>query len=45
VVVPELGFFEVQEEGFPGDPVEFGKPAFGKAPEVLNAVDVRAFAI
>jgi len=40
MVEPELALFQMQAEGMFGNAVELRQPAFGKAPERLNAIDV-----
>jgi len=39
-VEPELALFQMQVKGMFGNAVELRQPAFGKAPERLNAIDV-----
>jgi len=39
-VEPELALFQIQVKGMFGNAVELRQPAFGNAPERLNAIDV-----
>ena len=38
MIESKLCFFEVQEEIFIRQTIEFGKPSFGKRPERFNAI-------
>lgn len=45
MIVAELAFFQMKQEGFSGYAVEFSQPSFGKTPKVFNAVDMRSFSV
>ena len=41
MIKPEFSLLQMQLKGMLCEPVELGKPSFGKTPKRLNAVDMR----
>ncbi len=45
VIVTEFAFFQMEQESFSGNAVEFSQSSFGEAPEVFNAVDMGSLSV